>query len=130
VLFCFYQYQSFSLPLFIFWRTEKPVCFNQKIRKVSFWVKGHLAQVNWEGIEAYTKIARSVEASSGSPIKEQIVTFNNFTQASEHYEQEEYNVIISGIDYWGKDDPVAGAKGFWEYAYLFMEKGKQALLEN
>ena len=118
-------------PFFIFWRIEIPICFNRKTRKVSFWVKGQLAQVDWGEIEAYTKLARSVAAGSGAPIKEQIVAFNIFlTPASEYYEPEAHNVTISGTDYWDKDDPVAGAKALWEYTYLFMEKGKQALPDD
>ena len=117
-------------PFFILWRIEVPICFNRKTRKVSFWMKGQLAQVDWDDIEAYTKLARSVAAGSGAPVKEQIVAFNIFTQTSEHYDPEAHNVTISGTDYWDKDDPVAGAKGLWEYAYLFMEKGKQALPED
>ena len=114
-------------PFFILWRIEKPVCFNRKTRKVSFWIKGQLAQVNWDDIEAYTKLSRSAAAGSGALVKEQIVAFNIFTQASEHYEPEAHNVTIPGTDYWDKDDPVMGAKGLWEYIYLFMEKGKEGV---
>ena len=112
-------------PFFILWRREVPVCFNRKTRKVSFWIKGQLAQVDWDEIEAYTKLSRSAAAGSGALVKEQLIAFNIFiTPVSVAH-----NVTIPGTDYWDKDDPVMGAKGLWEYIYLFMEKGIEGVPE-
>jgi len=109
-------------PFFIIWRREFPVCFNRSNRKVYFWVKGQLAQVDWDEIEAYAKLSRS-----GAPVKEQILVFNIFYTDPDTKQTKKHNVTIPRTDYWDKDDPVAGTKALWEYIYLFMEQGKQAL---
>ena len=121
---------SFIIPFLIIWRRELPVCFNRNTRTVSYWVKGELAQVNWDEIEAYAQTKRSVTAGSGTLLKEQVIAFNVFTQGSGHYEPEEHNLTISAADSSGGEDPVAEAKGLWEYIRLYMNEGKGAMPET
>ena len=115
------------IPFFVIWRIELPICFNRKTRKVSFMVKGRLAQVNWDDIEASAKIVRTIVAGSGALNKEQIITFNVYYNMPYAKETVKHNITIMGTDYWESDDPVAGSKALWEYIYLFMEKGEDAL---
>ena len=114
-------------PFFIIWRLELPICFNRQTRKVSFMVKGRLAQVNWDDIETRAKIARTIVAGSGALNKEQIVTFNVYYNMPYAKDTVKHNITIMGTDYWEGDDPIAGAKALWEYIYIFMEKGEDAL---
>lgn len=108
-------------PFFIIWRRELPVCFNRNTRKVSFWTNEQLYQVDWDKIEAYVKLV------STSKTKEQILTFEVFSTTTYSKTLIKHNINILGTDYWEKDDPAAGVKALWEYFYLFMEKGKQAV---
>ena len=117
-------------PFFIIWRRELPICFNRNTRTVSYWIKGELAQVNWDEIVAYAKTKRSVTPGSGALIKEQLININIFTKGSGHYEPEEHDLGIAACDFSGSEDPVAEAKGLWEYIRKFMDEGKDALPET
>ena len=59
--------------------------------------------------------------------KEQIITFNVYYNIPYAKDTQKHNITMMGTDYWESDDPVAGSKALWEYIYLFMEKGKDAL---
>ena len=122
-------FTSFIIPFIIIWRRELPICFNRNTRTVSYWIKGELAQVNWDEIVAYAKTKRSVTPGSGALIKEQLININIFTKGSGHYEPKEHDLGISACDFSGSEDPVAEAKGLWEYIRKFMDEGKQAIPE-
>jgi hypothetical protein len=52
----------FYIGIIIAWRRELPVCFNKKTQKVSAWIDGELAEIEWERFHMFpTKMNAGVQ---------------------------------------------------------------------
>lgn len=116
---------SVSLPFFIIWRFELPICFNRKTGQVSFWKDEELLQANWDQLEFY-RASKRTSAGPATIIDLPILLFNLFGRTS----GKEINIRIIGTKHDSNAKPLSDfdqIEGLWKYIYLFMNEGKQSL---
>ncbi|MDH0681236.1 DUF6708 domain-containing protein [Achromobacter animicus] len=116
--------------LYIPWRTQLPIIFNRRTRKVSCFVQGTWVSQHWDGLEAYIKDVTTF-AAGGAPINEGVLTLA-FPYSIQHSQRinQKLRVGITGT----QDDAQAiinrgiyGAAQIWEFIRLFMREGPSAL---
>ncbi|NBA98345.1 hypothetical protein [Pseudomonas sp. R5(2019)] len=116
--------------IFIPWRTQLPIIFNRKTRRVTCMIQGKCLSERWDHLQAYIKDVTSFAAGSG-PINEGVLTLA-FPYVKPDSRNGDWHLRI-GI-YATSDHPQAvinrgiyGAAQVWEYIRLYMREGADAL---
>ena len=118
LIFCFW--------LFIPWRTQLPVIFNRRTRKVTYLARGKIASQSWDCLEAYIKHVTTF-AAGGAPINEGVLTLA--IPYAEHDHQQSDDRLRIGISATKDADEaffnrgIYGAAMIWEYIRLYMREG-------
>ncbi|NBA98347.1 hypothetical protein [Pseudomonas sp. R5(2019)] len=116
--------------MFIPWRTQLPIIFNRKTRRITCMIQGKCLSERWDHLDAYIKDVTSFAAGSGT-INEGVLTLA-FPYVKPDSRNGDWHLRI-GI-YATSDHPQAvinrgiyGAAQVWEYIRLYMRDGAGAL---
>jgi len=94
----------------ISWRIELPICFNKKTQKVSTWIDGELAEIEWE---KFFMFATTIYAGK---MRTEVLLFTLFGQ-----NDKEYNMTI-----WDEASP----GGLYVFLHNFMNHKEPIIVEN
>lgn len=119
-----------SAWVFLPWRTQTPIIFNRKTRKVTCEIKKRIITWDWDDLEAYIKDVTTF-AVGGAPLNEGVLTLAfNVPNPDKGGRMERLRIGIKGTS----DATAAhlnrgiyGAAMVWEYIRLFMREGAEAL---
>lgn len=122
ILLCFW--------MFIPWRTQLPIIFNRKTRKVTSIIQGKWVSQQWDYLESYIKDITTF-AAGGAPANEGVLTLAfPYTEFNSHRADGVLHIGITATT----DHRLAvvnrgiyGAAQIWEFIRLYMREGASAL---
>jgi len=132
------------LPLYmlqqIAWRRELPICFNKKTQKVSAWINGELAEIEWERFHMFqTKIQDGAQSTA------EVWLFTLFGKSGKKYPMTIWDNLLPGglyalvHDFMNHKEPIITeygkmeiARGNFQFTYkeLFLQRFKFRKEEN
>jgi len=126
------------IPIFalqqIAWRRELPICFNKKTQKVSAWIDGELAEIEWERFHMFqTKIQDGAQSTA------EVWLFTLFGKSGKKYPMTIWDNLLPGglyalvHDFMNHKEPIITeygkmeiARGNFQFTYkeLFLQRFK------
>jgi len=133
-----------AIPLFLLqqiaWRRELPICFNKKTQKVSAWINGELAEIEWERFHMFqTKIQDGAQSTA------EVWLFTLFGKSGKKYPMTIWDNLLPGglyalvHDFMNHKEPIITeygkmeiARGNFQFTYkeLFLQRFKFRKEEN
>jgi len=104
------------IGIIIMWRRELPLCFNKKTQKVSAWIDGELAEIEWERFHMFhTKIQDGAQATA------KVFLFTLFGKSGKHYPMTIWDRLPAGLyayvhDFMNHKEPIIVENGKMEIA--------------
>jgi hypothetical protein len=102
--------------IIVTWRRELPICFNKKTQKVSAWIGGELAEIEWEKFHMFhTKIQDGAQATA------KVFLFTLFGKSGKRYPMTIWDELPAGLyayvhDFMNHKEPIIVENGKMEIA--------------